>query len=207
MRTKFIKTTGLILFVIGFGIFNALFFLSDYTLTTEIVETNITDSTKASQFIKADSTLIGKRFSSNINFVEAINHAFGQVNKRALEKYAITSEELDAIKNKAGETFDLSVLEEVFTADDQVSAFKKKAFNDYGNWLVGQNVTQQQLLSVADNINKYGIVNQIGFDRYQVKNLKYSLTKSSSISRETRSLNISPPMHSPSSFTRFRSLP
>ncbi len=181
MRTPFIKTFGLILFILGFGIFNGLFFFSDYTLTNEIVKTKISDPSKASLFLRADSTLIGKTFHSNFKFVETVNHAFHQVNERQLEIYAITMDEIDAIKNKTGGTFDLTVLDEVFPAEDEVNSFKKKSFSDYGNWLVGQSVTKTQLQQVADNIKKYGIVNQFGFDRYQVKNLVYSLTKSSSI--------------------------
>jgi polyferredoxin len=35
------------------------------------------------------------------------------------------------------------------------------------------------LQGIVSNINQYGIINQVGFDRYQIKDLTYSLTKAS----------------------------
>ena len=158
MGTKFIKALGLILFVVGFGIFNGLFFLSDFSLSEEILKQHISDETKSSLFIQSDNGLIGKSFSSHVKFVDALKNVFEQINSTQLKKYGITPTEIEALKNNAGEAFDLSILEDVFSGNDAVSTFKKKSFGDYGNWLSGQKVTQQQLESVADNIKKYGIV-------------------------------------------------
>ncbi len=177
---KFIKTLGLILFVAGFAIFNGMFFLSKYTLTKEIVKENIEDEAKQSRFITAAENAIGNSYASNIEFIHALEKVFGDVNNSLLERYAVTDEELISIKNEAGESFELAVLEKVFPEKDEVSTFKKEAFEQNGNWLVGQNASTDQLKSVADNIKKYSIVNQFGFDKYSVKNLTYSLTKSSS---------------------------
>ena len=57
--------------------------------------------------------------------------------------------------------------------------------SDYGGWLDGREFgskeeMQQQIANVANNIKLYQIVNEKGFDKYKVKDLKYSLTKASS---------------------------
>ncbi len=179
MNIKLIKTLGLFLFVVGFVIFNGLFFWSDYTLTREIAKNKIGDEVRFGLFEKAFVTIFDKTYSSSFEFVAELKSRFEHINETQLKKYAISPEELEQIKNKSPEPFSLSVLEKVFPEKDTINIFKAKSFTDYGSWLEGQNVTMDQLQSVADNIKKYGIINQFGFDRYQVKELSYSLTKAS----------------------------
>jgi ferredoxin-type protein NapH len=64
--------------------------------------------------------------------------------------------------------------------------FKKKALREFGGALDGSAVgskeeLKKKLLDAANNVKKYGTLSHVGFDRYQIKDLTYSLTKVSAI--------------------------
>ncbi len=184
---KYIKTLGLILFITGFAIFNFSFFWASYTLTPEIAKEKITDSRKAELFLQLATDLINQRTASNFTFVSQLNKIFENANESQVTKFAITAHELDQLAANNDKKFSLASADFVFKGTDEVALFKAKAFKDYGSWLEGQSFSSQdelkkQLQNVADNIKNYGIVNQFGFDRYQIKDLKYSLAKASSLS-------------------------
>ena len=184
---KYIKTLGLILFITGFAIFNFSFFWASYTLTPEIAKEKITDSRKAELFLQSATDLINQRTASNFTFVSQLNKIFENANESQITKFAITAHELDQLAANNDKKFSLASADSVFKGTDEVALFKAKAFKDYGSWLEGQSFSSQdelkkQLQNVADNIKNYGIVNQFGFDRYQIKDLKYSLAKASSLS-------------------------
>ncbi len=186
---KLIKTVGLLIFLVGFGIFNASFFLDNYQLTEEIVNQQISDPEKKALFLAQTESLLAKEEGSNIKFIGDIASAFDNINANALETYGFSQGDIDNIisKSKAdqGVVFKLGTLEELFEGNDGIAQYKKKAFNDYGNWLDGRSFNTEEelrgnLVNVADNIKKYGIIKDKGFDKYAVKGLKYSLTKASS---------------------------
>ena len=73
----------------------------------------------------------------------------------------------------------------MYPADDKIAQVKHKAFQDYGSWLDGRQyedlaALNRDLQSVARNFNRYGLINQLGFDQYRVKNLKFELAKTAS---------------------------
>ena len=187
---KFIKTIGLALFLVGFGIFNASFFLNQFQLNEKIIHTYITDSPKQNLFKEQASALMDQQISSGFTFVGKVAAIFEAINEEALQSYSIKEDEIDKIIANARKgdafSFQIQALSEVYSGNDPVSAFKRKAFSDYGNWLDGRSFDDREtfrsnLQNVAGNIKEYGIISQKGFDTYTIKNLKYSLTKAASI--------------------------
>ncbi|MCG8319279.1 MAG: 4Fe-4S binding protein [Cytophagales bacterium] len=187
---KFIKTIGLALFLVGFGIFNASFFLNQFQLNEKIIHTYITDSPKQNLFKEQASALMDQQISPGFTFVGEVAAIFEAINEEALQSYSIKEDEIDKIIANARKgdafSFQIQVLSEVYPGNDPVSAFKRKAFSDYGNWLDGRSFDDREtfrsnLQNVAGNIKEYGIISQKGFDTYTIKNLKYSLTKAASI--------------------------
>jgi polyferredoxin len=179
---KWIKSLGLLLFLIGFVLFNISFFWSDYRLSSEVVQEKIADSGKAQEFLTAAKNLTSDPGTSNFSFVHQLQTAFEQVNQQQIEKYGFSEAELEKLLSLNPATFSLLTVDSVVTGNEEQQAFKRKAFQDYGNWLEGQPVTRELLHQVADNIKKYGIISQYGFDRYAIKDLSYSLTKASASS-------------------------
>ena len=183
---KLIKTIGLILFISGFTLFNFLLFWGSYKLTPEHVNKLITDRKKNALFAKQAAPLFGENFSSQFTFVSKLGEIFHFVNNKQIELYSFTETEIDRLVSLNRDKFLISTVDSVFDNSNDISAFKNKAFNEYGSWLDGRAFTNKeelksQLKDVSDRIEKYGIVNQFGFDRYQIKDLTYSLTKAAAV--------------------------
>lgn len=179
---KYLKTIGLTLFVIGFALFNVSFFWSSYQLTPEIVKSQITDEKKASALLLETKEIITSESPSNFKFVTVLSAAFERVNEKQLATFSLSTAELDRLASYNKEKFTIASVDSVFKGQDEQSAFKRKAFRDNGSWLDGQATSREQIQNVADNIKKYSIISQFGFDRYAVKDLSYSLTKAAAIS-------------------------
>lgn len=186
---KIIRLVGLTLFVVGFAVFNLTFFLNEYRLTESDVHQTISNSEKSAIFNRSASELLGNTYTSNFEFVSDLDQVFETINKTQLDRYRINVDEIDAIIEQHGQApfqFTLNSLEMFFDSNIEEGKFKIQSFKDYGGWLKGRQYTsldefQNDLTDVTTNIEKYGIINQKGFDRYEVKALKYSLTKEASI--------------------------
>ena len=184
---KALKTFGLFLFVAGFVIFNVSFFWSSYELTPAIVKSQISDDGKADLFIIGSKEILNQPIKSNFEFVSKLDQYFVSANNRYLSLYGVTDKEIDALVNESSNNkFSLTTVDSVFPVDTEISMQKNKLVKDYGNWLDGQQFSsskelKDQLISVSNKLNDYAIVSQFGFDRYAVRDLKYSLTKASAL--------------------------
>lgn len=187
MIMKVIKIGGLALFITGFIIFNASFFWANYSLTPEIVQSKISDTSKSELFLNQAKEILNKQVGSNFSFVSSLKEVFEIVNEQQIKLYEISSTDLDKLVSLNTTSFSIATIDSLYNSDAEVSRFKNKVFKDYGSWLDGQSFkSPEQLKSrleeVAGKIKAYGIINQVGFDRYQVKDLTYSMTKASAIS-------------------------
>ena len=179
---KYLKPIGLALFITGFTIFNFSFFWSSYQLTPSIVKSQLRDSVKASVFLQETSDLTKNKTNSNFSFVNQLHAAFERINQIQVQNFSFSDDDIERLASYNKEKFSLHSVDSVFSESDEKNIFKRKAFKDYGSWLDGQPTNKDQLHNVADNIKKFGIVNQFGFDRYATKDLTYSITKASSVS-------------------------
>lgn len=184
---KIIKTVGLALFISGFTIFNGLFFSARYVLTKAVVETTITDPTRAALFMDASSTSLGNETGSVFSFVSGLKGNFESANQTQLNTYGITQEEVLDLVARSEKKFSLSSVDSLYVGTDEIGVFKRKAFRGYGSWLDGREFNsseelQAQLQGVVEKIHAFAIVDQVGFNRYQIKDLTYVLTRNSAIS-------------------------
>ncbi|MFZ6013279.1 MAG: 4Fe-4S binding protein [Bacteroidota bacterium] len=184
---KIIKISGLAVFIAGFFLFNVSFFWAHFKLTPDVVNKTIADSTKRKLFEAESVSLLNNRVASNFEFVGELSSVFERINAQQLEKYKITEAELNTIVARSQNKFSIAVVDSIFRTSNETSAFKNKSFKEYASWLDGQEFASKEVLrsklhQVNDNITRFGITNQVGFDRYAVKDLKYALTKASAVS-------------------------
>lgn len=184
---KIIKLIGLCLFITGFVIFNALLLSARYVLTEAVIEKAISDSARASLYIDASSALLNQPQRSVFSFVSEVKKAFETANEIQFGIYGITQEEVLDLVARSGKKFSLASVDSLYLGTDEVSAFKSKAFHDYAGWLEGREFSSQeelrtQLDDAVFKIHTYALVNQVGFDRYKVKDFTYSLTKEAALS-------------------------
>lgn len=181
---KKLKITGLVVFLFGFILFNALPFLGGFQLTERIIREQIADPEKQALFLQHDEGLVDVYFTSNHRFVQGLKGVFERANRQQLERYSITGEDIEQILDRSRNTFSTPAIDSVFRTSNEVAAFKNRAFRNFndiqeGHAFASREAFQTHLREVAERIEKYGIINQVGFDRYAVKDLKYSLTKAS----------------------------
>jgi ferredoxin-type protein NapH len=180
---KGLKISGLALFVVGFILFNALFFMADYRLRPSVVGEQIHDKVKRDLFLQA-APLTDHPVTSVFQFVSELKERFSVANNTVVGIYGITQEEIGELVAMNGNTFSLSSIDAFYLGSDSVSVVKKKIVSDYASWMDGRTFASQeelaaQLQQVVATIHSYGLINAVGFDRYQVKSLLYSLTKAS----------------------------
>ncbi|MBK5277810.1 MAG: 4Fe-4S binding protein [Bacteroidia bacterium] len=184
---KALKIFGLFLFITGFILFNISFFWSSYELTPAIIKSQVSDAGKADLFITESKEIQNQPIKSNFEFVSKLDKYFVTANSHYLTLYGITDEEINALaKDSPDNKFSLAAVDLVFSNAGEISKQKNKLFKDYGGWLEGQQFSSSdelktQLLSVSEKLNEYAIVSLFGFDRYAIRDLKYSLTKKSSL--------------------------
>ena len=133
---KTIQLIGLALFVGGFGLWVSTFFLSDFTLTDDILRENFGEkegsqeekpANAASQetdaspeeggdtdngtyaLIRAEADgMLGKTYRYNLPFIRDLGQLFDRTNERVKEVYGISEEELDRIVEKMASDNDLT---------------------------------------------------------------------------------------------------
>ncbi|MDQ2658070.1 MAG: 4Fe-4S ferredoxin, partial [Bacteroidota bacterium] len=180
-----IKVTGLIVFIAGFALFNATTFWADYRLSEPVIKERIADQDKQELFAHHAGSVVGNTYTSSFAFVAALRDVFDAANRSRLERYRITNEDISEIIRRSGNRFITPTLDSVFRTSNEVAAFKNNAFRENldipeGSTFESPDEFRSRLESIADKIEKYGTLNQVGFDRYLIRDLTYSLTKASS---------------------------
>jgi polyferredoxin len=179
---KVLKITGLALFVTGFVLFNGTNFFADYRLSADMAREGIRDEKKSALFLEHAGPVINRCFNSSRTFVAALAAAFDAANEAQLHRYRITDDEIADIVRRSHGTFRTPVLDSVFRTSNEIAAFKNRSFRDFGSNLENKKFQSEEafkgsLTDVADKIEKYGTLNRVGFDRYAIRDLEYSLTK------------------------------
>jgi ferredoxin-type protein NapH len=182
---KILKTFGLLLFLLGFLSFNALIFFGTYHLRPEIVNQKITDTLKRELFIKSSHDFIGRTFTSQFAFVSNLKSVLHIINESQLKHYRIRQSEIDTLVSLSHGPFSIETIDYVFNSRDDISIFKRNMLKQYASSIEGQSLDSQQLRTeiqgFAETIEKYNTINHVGFDRYQINELSYSLTKASAL--------------------------
>jgi ferredoxin-type protein NapH len=182
---KIIKSIGLLLFIAGFSIFISTFFTAYYKLSEDVLSEQLGDAAKVESF-KEHADFIGESIASNFAFVAKLDEVFSSVNQEKLSQFGISESGIDKLVKSNQGKFDISTISTF--GEDETGQYKQKTFKDYGGWLDGREFEsheemRSQISNVVENIKKYQIVNEKGFDKYKIKDLKYSLAKASSLGK------------------------
>jgi len=184
---KTLKNTGLGLFLTGFTLFLGSFLFTQYQVTDQILEERIDVSEKLKTFRTHSDGITKKRFSNSIGLVSVLDEIFEIINQNQLNKYSLSENQIAEISNSSIDgIFQLEAITSLFEQSDPIQKYQLEAFQSYGSWLDGRSFVDRSELSIAiesvnSNIRKYGILNDKGFNQYEIKDLKYSIVKASSI--------------------------
>lgn len=183
-----IQLSGLGLFILGFGIFLSSFFLADYKLSRADFMAAVNHDGKAEGILLMSPDIIDTNYGSNFAFVGALQKALETYNRQQTLMFGVRELEIDMFIREMGNPpykFTLEKLNFIFPAVNPSTKFKREKFESYGGWLEGKtydsrDAFKKDLMSVADNINAYGLISEVGFDRYKARDIRYEATKRAS---------------------------
>ncbi|MEO9967745.1 MAG: 4Fe-4S dicluster domain-containing protein [Reichenbachiella sp.] len=187
MRIKIIQNIGLILFLIGFGLFVMSFASEKYVLTQSSIDRMVDDSAKAGLIKSFGEKHLNTELSNAFAFNSLLDQLFADINNYQLERFGLSDDRLERmVKSLSGTEFSMDKAKAEFGESDALTAFQWEAFTSYGGWLEGKTFGSEQELRdalqiVQTNIASYGVLNEKGFNEYEIKDLKYGLTKASSV--------------------------
>lgn len=182
---KKIHLVGLALFIIGFGVFISLFFLSDFRLDDETLKSNLTE--EQYRFSKENfSDILDKTYSNQFVFVRKIKASLKQTNTFIQSTYAI-SEDIanDMALQSENHTFKSTLIDAVISTDNNITSWQNKQLKSYTSWMENKqfessNEMATQLTNTIKSVNA-NIANDKGFSQNTINNLAFSLTKQSTI--------------------------
>lgn len=183
MNYRLIQKIGLITFLVGFGLFLGAFVSENYKLTENIIDAQIGDSSKSGLFKSFGEGIIGQHYNNTFSFNAAMGEVFEKVNNYQLERFGLSDERVNSIVEATdGSAFSMSNAQMAFRTKDAITGFQWESFQSFGSWLDGRSFASEDelrnsLAIVQDNIAKYGVINQKGFNAYEIKDLKYAFTK------------------------------
>ncbi len=185
---KMQRIFGTSFFVIGLFLFIISLTLSNYQLTSQIIDQQGSGG-KFDILHQTASSILDKRYSSNINFISNLRQAFRNANQVVREKYGISTNVVEQIIAKAPEKgafeFHQQWIKDVISGKGEVIEFQQKNLMDYTSWMEGKKFgskqdLQSQFQKTVNDINN-NIQNQLGFDNYSIDNLTFEITKEASL--------------------------
>lgn len=187
MNYRLIQNIGFITFLTGFALFLGSFVSENYKLTEQIIDAHISNAAKSGLFKSFGEDKLGQVFTNAFSFNSAIDEVFTKANAYQIERFGISDERIDQIvAANADGVFTMDKAMRAFRTKDAVTGYQWEAFQSFGGWLDGRSFGSEEELRnslqvVQENISKYGVINQKGFNEYEIKDLKYALTKASSV--------------------------
>jgi len=181
---KQIKILGLSIFIAGFLLWIFTLTLSNYQLTSSIIDDQ--GSGEKYELLKDQSSeILGKTYNSNFKFIAALRSVIDATNFEIGEKYKISDSDISKIVFNADPGSEGKVqYDETLLTGTNLEAHKIKTLQDYTNWMYGKSYDSKQALknTLANTIQSYNnnIRYQKGFSDYAADNLVFSLTKASS---------------------------
>ena len=171
---------GIILVILGFGVFLSIPFLTQHHLTNQLINTEYNSQEKAELVNDVYSSILNKPVST-WKLLSITNNAIKSINKEATNRYAFSEEDIIRLENLAhNRALNQKSLNSLWGAEN----FKVLAFNSYGSWLFDRSFNSDEELEssirqVVNNITLYEVIPKKGIDTYAAKSLKYKLAKHS----------------------------
>ena len=184
-----IQLTGLVLFILGFALFLSTFFMADYRITKEGLLEVSGDEGRIEGVLRYAPELTGTVYNTNFGFVNKLQEGIDGFNAQQLKFFSIEEAQVNVLVREAGLppfTFKMEMLDLVFPPVSTVAKFKRKKIEEYGSWMDGKRYESSEafkndLMGVAKNIRKYGIINEVGIDRYKARDLRYAATREATL--------------------------
>jgi len=176
-----VRSFGLVLFLTGFGIFLASYFIGSYELKPIHIQESVNDSEKQGMMEHYLGDVLYHRYSTSFQLVSDINESLDAYNEDQVITYRIDNNDIELIVSSSQLEFSMDTVDSLFSSGE-VSQFKRDALKSYGSWIDGKSYADPEqlrsdLARIAGNIEQYEVKGKKGFDRFKIKDLKYALAR------------------------------
>lgn len=186
-----IQKIGLAVFFLSFAVFVISLSLGSYQLTSASLTYGMeqVDASPEQQQYALDQIgdREGKSYGTQFGYVSELSSLLAATNEAVMAQNGVSSEEIEELVNLASSggavNYTNEIIDQVF--DPETASGKNKAIKDNTGWMVGREFAsvddlRGNLAQKKVDINN-GIVGQLGFPNDKIKNLKYHVTKASTI--------------------------
>ncbi len=183
------RKAGLIIFLCSLTVFLVSLSLGNYRLTHDLVQQTFYSPESVEYFFAAEQQLIDHEFGNQFAFTAALDKTFSAANSRIVADLGITDTDVQRIGDLATSSgavnYSESILAQAFPGPTAPHAFKKKALFDHTGWMFGREYADKDAFLADLNTKVPAINRQLiadkGFPDPAIKDLKFSLTKASTI--------------------------
>ena len=182
---KSIQYTGLVIFLISFGLWLLSFQLERYELTDEVLMEYFPEDL----FIEIKDVgkgLMKDEYSNSLLLVSDLNSVYNQINESRLSEFSFKETHLLKIAKLANtDSFRFDEIRTYFDSTNVVENYQFHTLKSWGSRLEGQRFSSDRKLyeaisEVASNIERWGIINDLGYNSYIINDLNYGIVKASS---------------------------
>ncbi|MFY0626869.1 MAG: 4Fe-4S binding protein [Reichenbachiella sp.] len=185
MKLKVIQNFGLILFFLGFGTWLISFGLEKYVLTEDVIE-NVLTSDHVTEFNNQSRSVLKREYSNSFEMVSDLKSVFSHINDDKIEEFKISEDKIgDIIDLNDIQSFSFQNSSTAFDHNDIVEKYQFEKLKSWGAWLEGSSFSSREelkssLTSVSNNITRWAIISDQGYNSYVVDDLVYRFAKTSS---------------------------
>ncbi|MDF9801210.1 ferredoxin-type protein NapH [Catalinimonas alkaloidigena] len=175
-RVYGIRLFGLLIFLLGFGLFVGIFFMSDYELDQKVLKQELATSNEASSpnaaqpeteqtdqegetsksggslyhiVLEEAQNMISKTYETNFAFVDDLNAAWDAANIRVRDLYGIGDEEVSRIVSEVAAndlTYTAEVVKNTLKREDEATSLKREKLLAYTGFLEGKQFGSEEEL-------------------------------------------------------------
>lgn len=186
MNLRILEKIGLAVFLIGFTAWLMSLSWEKYVLSKPIL-IEVLGESATEELLAINEEKLVKEYATSFDLVAKLEVAFREVNRKRLEQYSYSEEIIDQlVLTLVGEQFRFDEAAVVFDTANKVGKYQFETLKSWGGSLEGRQFTSDKELAGAirqhtANIEKWAIVNDLGYSSYAVKDMTYALVKASSV--------------------------
>ena len=179
---QIVQQTGIALFLLATVVLISTLFLESYTLTRQAIDTGVGDAGEQRALKEDLAPIMGKTFSLNHKFLQAVKDVLQQHNRQVTGKYKITGDEIKDLLNaqNPAEGYDNAEIAGIFNPKDSL---KGKNLKEYTAWMQGRRFSEEEFRkNLLNSIEKYNrnIASTFGYSQEKINALQLALTRQSS---------------------------
>ncbi|MFQ3215403.1 MAG: ferredoxin-type protein NapH [Marivirga sp.] len=177
---KIVHKLGLVVFIIGFGLFLSIYFMGDYQLKKQHLASALGEE-NAAAYAEYFQPLFSASYTSQYSFLAAVGIAFQGANEAILSDYTVKDEVANKVASLAeNNTYTTEFVDRYYSDKTfEGAVWQKEQLKSYSSWMNERKydspeALEQELANVIQNVNN-SIIESKGYSDNTIKNQRFTL--------------------------------